>query len=259
VEHAVAQGLQTFLLSWRNPSAAQSHWDIDTYAQRILDAIDVIREVTGSDDVNVIGFSAGGILQSAVLNKLASQADHRIHSASFIVTMLDFGETTPISAFSSAKLLSFARWKAGKAGVTSARAMGSAFTWMRPNDLVWNYWVNNYLLGQDPPVFDILAWNADGTNLPGRLHQQFLDIFERNPLPTPGAMTALGEPIDLSTIAVPSFAVGAVTDHLTPWKSTFRTTQLVSGDCTYVLSNSGHIASLVNPRATQSPAISPER
>jgi polyhydroxyalkanoate synthase len=247
VEYAVSRGLQTFLISWRNPSREQSDWDIDTYAQRILDAVDAVREVTGAENVNVIGFCAGGILQTAVLNKLAAMGDDRIHSASYAVTLLDFGQSAPIGAFSSAKLLSFARWRSGRAGVISARAMGNAFTWMRPNDLVWNYWVNNYLMGEDPPVFDILSWNADGTNLPGRLHQQFLDIFEHNPLVKPGGIEALGVPLDLGTIKVPAYVAGAVNDHLTPWKSTYRTTQFLSGDCTFALSNAGHIASLVNP------------
>ena len=247
VEYAVSEGLQTFLLSWRNPSSEQSDWEIDTYAERILEAVDVIREITGSPDVNVIGFCAGGILQTAVLNKLASMGDDRIHSASYAVTMLDFGLSTPIDAFQSARLMSFARRKANKNGVTPARSMGQAFSLMRPNDLVWNYWVNNYLLGQDPPVFDILSWNADGTNLPARLHQQFLDVFETNPMPRPGAMTCLGVPLDLGTITVPAYVTGAINDHLTPWKATFRTTQLLSSDCTFALSNAGHIASLVNP------------
>jgi polyhydroxyalkanoate synthase subunit PhaC len=247
VEYATSRGLQTFLISWRNPSAEQSDWNIDTYAQRILDAVDTVREVTGAPDVNVIGFCAGGILQTAVLNKLAATGSDRIHSASYAVTLLDFGQSAPIGAFSSARLLSLARRNSGRAGVISARDMGKAFTWMRPNDLVWNYWVNNYLMGEDPPVFDILSWNADGTNLPAALHRQFLDIFESNPLPKPGAMEALGVPIDLGTIKVPIYVTGAVSDHLTPWKSTYRTTQLMSGDCTFALSNAGHIASLVNP------------
>jgi len=247
VEYAVSRGLQTFLVSWRNPSTEQSGWDIDTYAQRILDVVDVVRETTGSPDVNVIGFCAGGILQAAVLNKLAALGDDRIHSSAYAVTLLDFGQSAPIGAFSSARLLSLARWNSGRAGVISARAMGNAFTWMRPNDLVWNYWVNNYLMGEDPPVFDILSWNADGTNLPAALHKQFLDIFEHNPLPEPGGLEALGVPIDLATIKVPAFVAGAVNDHLTPWKSTYRTTQLLSGECTFALSNAGHIASLVNP------------
>nr|WP_231373549.1 alpha/beta fold hydrolase [Nocardia sp. 348MFTsu5.1] len=247
VEYGVSRGMQTFIISWRNPSSDQSEWSVDTYAQRILDAIATVREVSGADEVNVIGFCAGGILNTAVLNKLAATGDSSVGSVSYAVTLLDFGQSAPISAFSSARLIDFARWRAKQVGVTSARAMGSAFTWMRPNDLVWNYWVNNYLMGEDPPVFDILAWNADGTNLPGALHRQFLDIFRHNPIPTPGGWTAVGLPVDLRTIKIPAYVVGAVNDHLTPWKGTFRTAELLGGDNTYVLSNAGHIASLVNP------------
>jgi polyhydroxyalkanoate synthase len=247
VEYAVSRGLQTFLISWRNPGPEQAEWNIDTYARRILKAVDAVRDATGCDDVNVIGFCAGGILQTGVLNKLASMGDARIHSASYAVTLLDFGQSAPIGAFSAPRLLSLARWNSTRAGVITARAMGNVFTWMRPNDLVWNFWVNNYLMGEDPPVFDILSWNADGTNLPAALHCQFLDIFEHNPLIKPGAMQALGTPIDLGTIKVPIYVVGAVNDHLTPWKATYRTTQLLSGEGTFALSNAGHIASLVNP------------
>ncbi len=247
VEYSVSRGLQTFLLSWRNPGPEQADWDIDTYAERILSAIDAVREATGSDDVNVIGFCAGGILNAAVLNHLAAKGDDRVHTASYAVTLLDFGQSAPIGAFSGAKLLSLARWNSKRSGVITARAMGNAFTWMRPNDLVWNYWVNNYLMGEDPPVFDILSWNADGTNLPAALHRQFLDIFEHNPLPEQGAMEALGTPIDLRQVKVPTYVTGAINDHLTPWKGCYRTTQLMSGESTFALSNAGHIASLVNP------------
>ena len=247
VEYSVGRGLQTFMLSWRNPGRDQADWDIDTYAERILTAIDAVREATGSDDVNVIGFCAGGILNTTVLNHLAAKGDDRVHTASFAVTLLDFGQSAPIGAFSGAKLLSLARWNSNRAGVISARAMGNAFTWMRPNDLVWNYWVNNYLMGESPPVFDILSWNADGTNLPAALHRQFLDIFEHNPLPEQGAMKALGTPIDLGQIKVPTYVTGAINDHLTPWKSCYLTTELLSGESTFALSNAGHIASLVNP------------
>jgi polyhydroxyalkanoate synthase len=118
---------------------------------------------------------------------------------------------------------------------------------MRPDDLVWKAWVNNYLMGDKPPAFDVLAWNADGTNLPAALHAQFLDIFEHNPLATPGTLTCLGTPVDLSTITLPTYVTGGVTDHLTPWTSCYRTTQLVGGPSTFVLSNAGHIQSLVNP------------
>jgi polyhydroxyalkanoate synthase len=246
-EYSVSRGLQTFMLSWRNPGPTESAWDIDDYANRILRSIEAIREITGADDVNVIGFCAGGILNTMVLNHLAAVGDDRVHTASYAVTLLDWGQPAPIEAFSSPRLLSLARWNSRRSGVISARAMGSMFTWMRPNDLVWNYWVNNYLMGEDPPVFDILAWNADGTNLPGRLHQQFLDIFQHNPLPEAGAFESLGTPVNLDAIKVPTFVTGAISDHLTPWRGTFRTTELLSGDSTFVLSSAGHIASLVNP------------
>ena len=247
VEYAVSRGLQVFMLSWRNPGPEQADWDLDDYAQRVLSAIDTAREVTGRPDVDIIGFCAGGIITTTVLNHLAATGDDRVASASYAVTLHDFSVPAPIGAFSSPRLLTLARWNSRRAGVISARNMGAVFTWMRPNELVWNYWVNNYLMGNPPPAFDILAWNADGTNLPAALHRQFLEIFEKNVLCQPGRMTVLGTPVDLSRITVPAYVTGGVTDHLTPWRGCYRTTQLLSGPTTFVLSNAGHIQSLVNP------------
>jgi polyhydroxyalkanoate synthase len=247
VEYSVGRGLQTFMLSWRNPTPEQGSWDMDSYGASIVEAIDSVREVTGSDDVNVMGFCAGGIISTAVLNHLAEKADRRVHSMSYAVTLLDFDVPAPIGAFSSRAVLDLARRNSRRKGVITAGAMGSVFTWMRPDDLVFNYWVNNYLMGEKPPAFDILSWNADGTNLPAALHEQFLDIFANNSLSRPGTMSVLGSPIDLSQIDVPTFVTGAVNDHLTPWKGCYRTTQLLNGPSTFVLSNAGHIASLVNP------------
>jgi polyhydroxyalkanoate synthase len=139
------------------------------------------------------------------------------------------------------------RKKSFRSGVLDGPSLGSVFTWLRPNDLVWNYWVNNYLLGKEPPTFDILAWNTDATNLPAALHRQFLDLFEHNTLVEPGGMTVLGSPVDISQITLDTYVTGATTDHLTPWKGCYRTTQLLGGQSTFVLSNAGHIASLVNP------------
>ena len=213
------------------------------------DAIDTVREVSGSDDVNVIGFCAGGIITTTLLNHLTAIGDERVHSMSYAVTLLDFefGDRAPIHAMSSAHLLRFAQARSRRKGIISSRQMGAAFTWMRPDDLVWNYWVNNYLMGDKPPAFDVLAWNADGTNLPGALHCEFLDIFANNGLAKPGAVSVLGTPVQLDRIKIPTFVTGAVTDHLTPWMGCYRTTQLLGGESTFVLSYSGHIASLVNP------------
>jgi polyhydroxyalkanoate synthase len=170
-----------------------------------------------------------------------------VHSASYGVTLLDFESEAPIGAFSAPRLLELAQRDSRRKGIISARSMGTVFAWMRPDDLVFNYVINQWLMGEDPPVFDILAWNADGTNLPARLHEQFLGIFRDNTLIRRGGVSVLGTPVDLSRIEVPTFVTGAVNDHLTPWKGCYRTTQLLSGPSTFVLSNAGHVASLVNP------------
>ena len=163
------------------------------------DAIDAVREVSGSDDVNVIGFCAGGIITTTLLNHLAAIGDERVHSMSYAVTLLDFDSATARRSTPSPapSLLRFAQARSRRKGIISSRQMGAAFTWMRPDDLVWNYWVNNYLMGDKPPAFDVLAWNADGTNLPGALHGEFLDIFANNVLAKPGAFSVLGTPMQL--------------------------------------------------------------
>jgi polyhydroxyalkanoate synthase len=131
--------------------------------------------------------------------------------------------------------------------VVDGRDIAATFSWMRPAELVWNYWVSNYLMGQDPPAFDILAWNADTTRLPGALQRRLLRIAEHNMLAEPGGMTLLGTQIDLRKAAVDTYVIGAETDHLVPWKGAYRTTQLLGGDPTFVLSGGGHIQHLVNP------------
>lgn len=246
VEYAASRGLRVFLLSWRNPTAEQADWDIDTYARRIVRALDVVKDVADAEDVNALGFCAGGILMTSVLSHLAEGGDHSVHSASYGVTLLDFGTRAPIGAFSAPRMLEMARASSGRGGVVSARSLGAVFSWMRPDDLVFNYVVNNWLMGERPPVFDILAWNADGTNLPAALHGQFLDVFRANTLAT-GDLQVLGTPVRPDRITVPVFVTGAVNDHLTPWTGCYRTTELVGGPSTFVLSNAGHIASLVNP------------
>ncbi|MCU1614158.1 MAG: phaA [Frankiales bacterium] len=247
VEFAVSQGLQVFMISWRNPTKEQADWNLDTYAGAVLDAVDVAREVTGSPDVTTLGLCAGGQVMTTALNHIAVTGDERVHAAGYAVTLLDFASRAPLGAFSGPRLLDLARRNSRRQGVITARQMGSVFTWMRPDDLIFNYVVNQWLMGEDPPAFDILAWNADGTNLPARLHEQFLEIFGENALVRPGVLRVLGTPVHLSRITVPTFVTGALTDHLTPWDGCYRTTQLLSGPSTFVLSSSGHIQSLVNP------------
>jgi polyhydroxyalkanoate synthase subunit PhaC len=247
VEYAVAQGLQVFMISWRNPTRKQADWNLDTYAERVRRAIGVARAITGSPDVNTMGFCAGGIIMTTLLNHLAALEDRSVHSASYAVTMLDWDSRAPVGAFSGRRMIGLARLVSKGLGVLPAKGLGPVFSWMRPDDLVFNYAVNQWLMGGAPPAFDVLAWNADGTNLPAALHEQFLEMFRDNSLVRPGAVTVLGTPVDLANITVPTFVAGAATDHITPWTGCYRTTQLMSGPSTFVLSHSGHIQSLVNP------------
>jgi len=246
-EHALRGGIGLFVTSWRNPRQEHGAWGLDDYVRTLLQAVDAVCEISGSSKVNLLGFCAGGILSTLLMNHLAATGDSRLNVASFGVMLLDFGLKAPIGGFQSKPVLALARKQSAKKGILPASSLAQVFAWMRPNDLVWNYWVNNYLEGKDPPSFDILAWSVDGTNLPRALHAQFLEIFQNNLLIEPGAITLLGQPVDLKRIEAETLVVAAMTDHLTPWRGCFRTTQLLSGESTFVLSNGGHIAALVNP------------
>jgi len=247
IEHAVSNGIQFFVISWRNPRQEHAGWGLDTYGEAVLGAIDVAREITGSDDVIALGLCAGGIITATVLSYLAARGDGRVSAVSFGVTLLDWDCPAMVGAFQSRGLLSVARRRSRRAGVLDARSLGTVFTWMRPNELVWNYWVNNYLMGKEPPAFDILAWNDDKTNLPGRLHGQFLDIFAGNLLVKPGGLEVLGTPVDLSAVKIDNYVTGGLSDHLTPWDGCYRATQLLPGNSTFVLSPTGHIQTQVSP------------
>ena len=247
IEYAVSQGIQTFVISWRNPTPVQANWGLDTYVGAILEAIDVSRVICGTDDVNTMGFCAGGITMTAMLGYLEAIGDTRVHSAAYAVTLLDFETEAMIGALRAQSVLEMAKQRSGSKGIIKGEDLGMLFTWMRPNDLVWTYWVNNYLMGKQPPSFDILAWNVDSTNLPATLHGDFLDMFQNNTLSKPGVQKVMGVPIDISQITLDTIITGGLTDHLTPWQGCYRTTQLLGGNSTFVLSSSGHIASLVNP------------
>jgi len=248
IEYAVSKGQQVFAISWRNPTTEQRDWDLDTYGTAILAALDAVRAVTRCEQVNLFGLCAGGITTSTVLNHLFATGDgDRVRTVSFGVTLLDWSAKAPVGMLSVPALIRFATWRSRRAGVLDGPSLASVFTWMRPNDLVWNYAVNNWLLGEDPPSFDILAWNADATNLPGALHGQFLEIFERNALTHPGDLTVLGSPVDLGQVTTESYVTGGTTDHLTPWNGCYASARLLGGPSTFVLTNSGHIQTLVSP------------
>ncbi|HEX3380204.1 MAG TPA: alpha/beta fold hydrolase [Paraburkholderia sp.] len=247
VDYLVKNELQVFVVSWRNPTAAQSHWDLDTYVSALLEAIAAVRDITGSDDVNLHGACSGAMTISALLGLLASRGDQSVHAASLMVAVLDNTADSQLGLFATPEAVAAAKQASTSRGVLAGEEMGRVFAWMRPNDLVWNYWVNNYLMGKTPPAFDILYWNNDTTRLPAALHGQLLDIFMGNLFTKPRALSILDTPIDLSQVTCDKYVVAGITDHITPWKGVYNTARLFGGDTRFVLSSSGHIQSLINP------------
>lgn len=206
-----------------------------------------VRRITGSDQIGTMGFCAGGQLLAALLAVLAERGDDQVRYACFGVSQLDMSVPSPAGMAFSRPVTGLARLSASASGLVDGRDIAAVFSWLRPDELVWSFWVNNYLMGKDPPAFDILAWNADATRLPGALQRQLLTIAEYNQLTEPGAMKLLGTPVDLSRATVDTYVVGAETDHLVPWRGAYQTTQLLAGEATFVLSGGGHIQHLVNP------------
>ena len=247
IEYAVSQGIEVFVTSWRNPGRQQAGWDLDTYAAALVAAMDAVAEITGSLRIGTMGLCAGGQLLAAVLAHLAARGDDRVAHVTFGVSQLDMSVPSVAGLVIAPPLPGLARLATRATGLVDGRDTAAAFAWLRPGELIWNFWVSNYLMGEDPPAFDILAWNADATRLPGAAARQLLAIAERNLLATPGGITLLGTGIDLASTDLPSYVVGAETDHLVPWQGAYRTTQLLGGEATFVLSGGGHIQHLVNP------------
>jgi polyhydroxyalkanoate synthase subunit PhaC len=246
VEFCVRQGFQMFTISWRNPTEEHRDWNLTTYVDAVNDAIRAACEICGTDQANTVSLCAGGITTATLLGHLASTQDALINCATFAVTLLDFTVPTMIGLLASPAIVENARRSTQRSGVLPARHASTLFSMLRPNDLIWNYWVRNNLMGEDTPTFDVLAWNADSTRLPAGLHADFLDMFMHNSLAT-GSFSVHGSPVDLSKVECDSFVVGARTDHLTAWKACYATTQLLGGTSQFALSSSGHIQSLVNP------------
>jgi polyhydroxyalkanoate synthase subunit PhaC len=247
IEYAVTSGLQVFVISWRNPTPAQRDWGLDTYVSAILEAIDATAEITGSPDVNALAACAGGITAMALLGHLAAKGDRRVNAVTLLVALLDTESESLVGSFATPEAVALARLRSQLKGVLAGDELGRGFAWLRPNDLVWNYWVNNYLMGNDPPAFDVLYWNNDTTSLPARLHADFLDMFATNPFKNPGTLSVLGTPIDLAKVTCDAFILAGLTDHIVPWKACYATTRMLGGRQEFVLSSSGHVQSIVNP------------
>ncbi len=250
VKWTVDSGVQMFVVSWRNPTVDQRHWGLEEYAMALDRAVDVARRITGSPDVNMWGSCSGGMTLAAYLGWLAAKGEKKVANATWAVCVLDTGAAladSTLGLFNSPATIRAAKARSRRKGFVSGEEMASMFAWLRPNDLIWNYWVNNYLLGNKPPAFDILAWNADTTRLPGQFHCDLLDLVEKNPYVNAGTLEIAGVPIDMSKVKVGTYVIGGITDHITPWRACYGTARLFGPESTFVLANAGHLQSLINP------------
>ena len=248
MEFGAQQGRQLFTISWRNPDARHADWNFDTYVQAILEAPDAVQEITGSPWTILGGICSGGILATITAAYLAAtDQQDRLAGLCLAVTVIDNAGTGTVSALVDPRMAAKAKARSASKGYLDGRALAEVFAWLRPGDLIWNYWVNNYLLGNRPPAMDLLFWNSDTTRMTAGLHADFVDMAVDNQLSQPGVVAVRGVPIDLRAITVDSYIVAGVTDHITPWESCYRTTQLLGGTTRFVLSTSGHVAAMVNP------------
>jgi polyhydroxyalkanoate synthase subunit PhaC len=249
VKMLTESGIPTFIISWRNPQEEHGVWGMDEYIGACIEAIDVVCEITGSDKINVSGGCSGGQTMSVLLSKLASMNDTRVNATTMMVCVLEpRAGDTEASAMVSHNGINLARQRASKKGVIEGSSLARGFAWLRPNDLIWNYVINNYLMGEDPPAFDILYWNADATNLSAALMGDFLELFEANAYAEPGTYEVAGHMLDLTKVTTDMFILGGTTDHITPWRACYRSTQLFGAkNVEFILSQAGHMQAILNP------------
>jgi polyhydroxyalkanoate synthase subunit PhaC len=248
VEYLVGQGLGVFVISWRNPDSRHRDWNMDSYGGAIADALAAVRKISKAPRASVCALCSGGVVSSMVAAHLAATGQlDRIASLCLGVTVLDQARAGTAAALIDEPTAAAAIRASAVQGYLDGRSLAEAFAWLRPDDLIWSYWVNNYLEGKRPPPFDILSWNADTTRLPAALHRDFIEMGLANSLTKPGQASMLGSPVDLSKVDVDSYLVAGIADHLCPWQSCYRSTQMLGGTAKFVLSTSGHIASMVNP------------
>ena len=248
IEFLVSQGHQVFAISWRNPDARHRDWDLDIYGGAVADALATARSITGAPRVSICALCSGGLISSMVAAHLtAAGQSGQLASLCLGVTVLDQARAGTAAAMIDERTAGMAILASRRRGYLDGRSLAEVFAWLRPDDLIWNYWVSSYLQGKAPDPFDILYWNADTTRMPAALHRDFIELALANALTRPGEATMLGSPVDLSKVDVDSYVVVGIADHLCPWQSCYRSTQLLGGTVRFVLSTSGHIASMVNP------------
>lgn len=249
VKWMVDQGYTVFLISWVNPDERHQDKGFDAYMKEgPLTAMDIIEEVTGEKQVHTIGYCLGGTLQATMLAYLSAKKEDKVKSSTFFTSLINFEFPGELEVFIDEEQIQNLEKKMSKKGFLEGKTMATTFNMLRANDLIWSYFVNNYLLGREPLPFDILYWNSDSTNLPARMHSYYLrNMYQRNLLKDPGGLNIGGVDIDVTKIKVPSYFVSTVEDHIAPWKSTYQGATLFSGPVKFVLGGSGHIAGIVNP------------
>ncbi len=251
IEWAVRHGHQTFAISYRNPDETMATFGMDDYLQRgLLAALGAVEKITGRPQTNLAALCLGGTLTLILLAYLAAHGeDQRIASATLTNTLVDFSEPGELGVFTDEATIARLEERMTERGYLESNEMARTFDFMRANDLIWSYVVNNWYLGKNPPAFDILSWNADATRMPAAMHSQYLrSCYLQNTLVQPGAFSVADTPIDLGRIRTPLYVLGAESDHIAPWRSAYRTINLVAGDdVRFTLTNAGHIAGIVNP------------
>ena len=249
IRYAVEQGYRTFVISWRNPdeSLAQKTWD-DYVEDAVIRAIEAVQSICGVESINALGFCVGGTLLGTALAVLAARGEKPVASATLLTTFLDFSDTGVLDVFIDEPSVKVRETEFAQGGLLQGRDLASTFSFLRPNDLVWNYVVGNYLNGQTPPPFDLLYWNSDSTNLPGPFYAWYLrNTYLENRLSQPGQLTVCGEKIDLGKLNLPVYVFGSREDHIVPVGGAYATTGLLSGPMRFVMGASGHIAGVINP------------
>ena len=251
IRYAVAQGHRTFVVSWRNPDASlgTKTWD-DYIEQAAIKAIDVVQEITGAKTINALGFCVGGTILTTALAVLAAKGQKPVASATLLTTLLDFKDTGILDLFIDEAFVQYREKELGQGGLMKGGDLASTFSFLRPNDLVWNYVVGNYLKGETPPPFDLLYWNSDSTNLPGPMYAWYLrNTYHENNLVKPGKLTVCGEKIDLRKVDLPVYIYGSREDHIVPIGGAYSSTHALPGKKRFVMGASGHIAGVINPPA----------
>lgn len=251
IRYATEQGHRTFVVSWRNPDTSMAKATWDNYVEdAVIKAIHVTQDITGAKTINALGFCVGGTMLGTALAVLAARGEKPVASATFLTSMLDFADTGVLDVFIDEAFVKYREKEMGEGGLMKGKDLAMTFSFLRPNDLVWNYVVGNYLKGETPPPFDLLYWNSDSTNLPGPYYAWYLrNTYLENKLTKPGQATVCGEQIDLNLVDMPVYIYGSREDHIVPIGGAYASTQYLPGKKRFVMGASGHIAGVINPPA----------